>query len=114
MFGPDQGFYPVERGPDLVRLQRNEDVILRTKLVRTIGRARVDGEACVRSDDAQPTVPDGRELRTTANDADLNAGHTRQMSADIAADRTGTEDANLHGAVWCVTAARPLNAVRSG
>ena len=103
---PNQRRYFRQRGLDLVRLERNENVVLWSKLFRPIRCAHVNIERRVRPDNAKPVLLDRGKLWTATDHADFKTGHAREMSAKIATDRAGPENADPHSGLSCSSAER--------
>ena len=62
----------VQRGADLVRLQRDEDVVLRLELIRPVRGAQLASKRAVGTHHARAMLANRGEMRTAADHADLN------------------------------------------
>ena len=103
---PEQRHDAVERRQILMRLEGDDDVVLRAELRRVVGRRHADREILARRYETQAVPADRRQMRTAGDQAHLDALHPRKMRADDSADRAGAVDADLHGRTVREEAAR--------
>ena len=91
---PEQRPHLLGRFPGLMRLQRDDDVVLRPELGRIVGGRHL----ATRSSppiELQPVLLDRGEMRAARHERDVGAAPLHQH-AHIAADGAGAVDANLH------------------
>src|SRR5262249_14535319 len=92
----------VERFVDLMRLERDEHVVLHAQLACVGGGAHGHRERLARGRDAQPVAADGVERRAPCDDTHVAASGAREMRRQIAADRPASENAYpRHSALSC-------------
>ena len=94
-FGAEQGLHCGQFTIDLVRLQRDEHIILRPKFRRVIGGAHGHGEIIFRRYDADAVTLHRLQMWASGNQGDVDPA-ARQMAANVATDGTCAVDADLH------------------
>ena len=83
------------RGRHGMRLEGDDDIVLRTEGRRVVGHGDRDGDACPCLDQGQAVRSHRREMRPAGDEADSGAG-PRQLRAQVTADGPGAEDADTH------------------
>ena len=80
-----------------MRLERNDDVVLRTELGRIVGASHMRN--LLRAFDLQPDAVSAHrgEMRAARHEAHVGAG-LREADAEKAADRARPENRHLHAA----------------
>src|SRR5690606_12912838 len=91
----EERLHRIERIRHLVGFQRDEDVVLRSKLRSVAGRLDRDGEILVWRYDAKPLALHRLQVRAAGDHTHLDIG-SGEMARDVAADCTGTVDTDFH------------------
>src|SRR3569832_1757943 len=92
---PDQGLHRIDRTGDGMCLQTDDDEVLRAKFGRGIGAARTNHALLIGDLKLQPIGAHRRQVRAAGDQTDVGAG-THELDPEIAAERTGAVNANLH------------------
>ncbi len=79
-----------------MRLQADDDEILRAEFTGIIGAARPHHMGLIADQQCEPVVAHRRQMRAARHQADVGA-RARQLHTDISADRAGAVDADFHG-----------------
>ena len=79
-----------------MRLQADDDEILRAEFGGIVGAARMHHALLVADQELQPVGAHGGEMRAARHQADIGA-RARELHAEIAADRAGAVDTDFHG-----------------
>src|SRR5690348_6048110 len=84
-----------DRLRDLMRLERDDDVVLRAQCLRIVGAARMDDVLVPIDAQAQPIIAYRHEMLAAGDDAHFEIGYARQLGSDEASDRACAKHANL-------------------
>ena len=80
---------------ELVRLQPDDDEILRAKLGGIVGAGRTHDDFLVVLQQAKAVAPHRFEMRAARDQADIDPGLS-ELGTDVSTSRSGAEDAYLH------------------
>src|SRR5713101_4136095 len=92
-----------------VSLDGQNDVILKTQLLRIIRRRGLHDKSLIFAAQLQAVLLDRSQVRSTSDEGSIRS-RERELHADVSADCARAEDANLHweGSVNPSFAARPI------
>ena len=79
-----------------MRLQADDDEVLRSEFGRIVGAARMHHALLVTDQELEPVGAHRGEMRAARHQADIDA-RARELHTEIAADRTGAVDTDFHG-----------------
>ncbi len=94
--GAEQRRNQIDDGGNRMRLQRDDDDILRPELCGIIRAAHFDGMFLAVDAQLHAVRLHRREMRSARHETHVRTG-SRELRAHIAADRTGALHADLHG-----------------
>ena len=92
----EQRLHLLEHAGDGMRLQADDDVILRPEFGGIVGAARMHHALFVADQELEPVGAHRGEMGAARHQADIDA-RARKLHTEIAADRAGAVDADFHG-----------------
>ena len=95
---PEQRLHLLDHAGDGMRLQADDDEILRAELGRIVGAARMHHVLLVADQELESVGAHRGEMRAARHQADVDAC-ARELHAEISADRAGAVDTDFHGSL---------------
>ena len=92
---PEQRLHLLDHAGDRMRLQADDDEILRPELGGIVGAARMHHALLIADQQFEPVGAHGGEMGAARHQADVDAC-ARELHTEIAADRTGAVNADFH------------------
>ena len=92
----EQRLHLLEHAGDRMRLQADDDEILRPEFGRVVGAARMHHALFVADQQLEPVGAHRGQMRAARHQADVDA-RARELHTEIAADRAGAVDTDFHG-----------------